>query len=321
MIMDKETTSNIKLGLFVSVGLVFLIVSVYFIGSKKNLFSSTFKVYAVFNDVNGLQTGNNIRFLGIDIGTVKKITVISDSTINVLIVIEKQYQSFLKKNSVAGIATDGLMGNKIINIHNENLVSGMLEEYDTLTTSRPIETEEVLRTLSASSYNVKEITDDLKKITEKINKSNSLWNLLADSLAAENLKQAIVNIKLTGNRSAIITGDLGEIVRDIKSGKGSIGALLTDTLLSSELKQTIVDIRIISDTMAMISGDLKSITEKIRSGEGAMGTILMDTSFVRKLNESLENIREGSEGFNQNMEALKHSFPLKKYFKKKSSGL
>lgn len=315
--MDKETGRNIKLGFFVSVGMILLIVSVYFIGSKKNFFSSTFKVYAVFGDVNGLQTGNNIRFLGIDIGTVKKITVISDSTIRVMMVVEKKYQTFIKKNSMAGIATDGLMGNKIIVISNEDISSEAIEDSDTLATVQPVDTDEVLRALTASSYNVKAITDDLKSITKKINESNSLWNLLSDSIMAENLKQAIVNIRLTGSRSAIITGDLSEIVSDIKSGKGSVGALITDTSLSSRLKQAIVDIQVISDTIALVSGDLKTITDNVRSGEGAVGTLLMDTSFVIKLNETMENIRSGSEGFNQNMEALKQSFLLRRYFRKK----
>lgn len=316
--MDKETRRNINLGLFVSIGLILLIISVYFIGSKKNLFSSTIKVYAVFGNVNGLQTGNNIRFLGIDIGTVKKITVISDSTIGVLMAIEKKYQPFIKKNSSAGIATDGLMGNKIIVIHNEEITSGIIADNDTLVTVQPVDADEVLRALTASSFNVEEISGDLKKITKKINDSNSLWNLLSDSGMAENLEQAIVNIRLTSDRSAIVSGDLSEIVRGVKSGKGSLGALITDTSLASSLKQTIVEIQIISDTVAMVSGDLKSITEKVRNGEGAVGTLLMDTAFVEKLNEIMENINSGAAGFDQNMEALKHNILFRRYFKQKN---
>lgn len=315
--MDKETERNIKLGFFVSVGLILLIVSVYLIGSKKNLFTATFKIHAVFSDVNGLQTGNNIRFLGIDIGTVKKITVISDSTLSVMMVVEKKYQDFIKRNSIAAIATDGLMGNKIIVISNKERPSAAIRDSDTLETVQPIDTDEVLRTLTASSENVKAITDDLKSVTKKINESNSLWNLLSDSVMAENLKQAIVSIRLTGSRSAIITGDLSEIVADIKSGKGSVGALITDTSLSYKLRQAIVDVQVISDTLALVSGDLKTITDKVRSGEGAIGTLLMDTSFVIKLNETMENIRSGSEGFDQNMEALKQNFLLRRYFRKK----
>lgn len=314
--MNKETVRNIYLGLFVSIALVFLIIAVYYIGSKKNLFSSNIKIYTVFSNVNGLQTGNNIRFLGIDIGTVKNIMVISDTEIVVMAVIEKKYQPFIKRNATAFIGTDGLMGNKIINIRNGDAGSEEVAGFDTLAAVSPVETDEIMKTLRVSSENVKEITEDLKKITRKIDSNNSLWKLLSDTIAAENLKQAIVNIRLTSSNTAVLSGDLHKIAEDIKSGKGSIGVLLTDTSLSGKLKQTIVDISLISDTIAMVSGDLKSITGKVNSGEGAMGTLLMDTNFVHSLNESIENIRQGSQGFNENMEALKHNVLLRRYFKK-----
>ena len=314
--MNKETINNIVLGLFVSIGIILLIASIYFIGSKKNMFSSTFQVIAIFNEVNGLQSGDNVRLKGIDIGTVKSVIIINDSTVRVTMLIETKNKAFLKKNAVASIGTDGLMGNKLLNLRNGKLFSESVQKNDTLKTMPPFESDEMFRTLSATNDNVKFITDDLKSITQKIKKSNSLWNLLSDTIFAENVRQAMVNIKLTSNRSAIITGDLSSIVQNVKSGKGSIGALLTDTTFSKTLKQTIVEIKMVSDSMALISGDLRNVFQKIKNGNGAVGTIFMDTTFVHNLNKSMENIKSGSEGFSENMEALKHSFLLRKYFKK-----
>ncbi|MCX6295550.1 MAG: hypothetical protein NTX97_05710, partial [Bacteroidetes bacterium] len=171
--------------------------------------------------------------------------------------------------------------------------------------------------LNATNDNLKYITTDLKNITKKINSPNTLWSILMDTVVAENVKQAIVNIKITGNRTAIITGDLSNIIKEVKSGRGTVGALLTDTLFSNKFNQTIVDIKLITDSMALISGDLRNVTQRIKKGEGAIGTILMDTTFVNNLNKSMENIKSGTAGFDDNMEALKHNILLRKYFKKK----
>lgn len=315
--MAKEVSRNIRLGSLVLAGICLLIISLYLIGIKQNLFGSTFHLNAKFYNVSGLMPGNNVRFSGINVGTVESVEIVDDSSVNVVMVIEEKVRIYIKKNSLASVGTDGLMGNKIVNINSYKNHSQSVQDGDVLKTVRPIETDEMFRTLNATNDNLKYITGDLKNITNKINSPNTLWSLLMDTVVAENVKQAIVNIKITGNRTALITGDLSKIVQDIKSGKGTIGALLTDTIFSNKLNQTIVDIKLITDSMALVSGDLRSITKKIKNGEGAIGTLIMDTSFVNNLNKSMENIKSGTAGFDENMEALKHNFLLRKYFKKK----
>lgn len=315
--MAKEVSRNIRLGLLVVAGVCLLIISLYLIGTKQNLFGSTFHLNAKFYNVSGLMSGNNVRFSGINVGTVESVEIVDDSSVNVVMVIEEKVRIYIKKNSLASVGTDGLMGNKIVNINSSKNHSQSVQDGDVLKTVRPIETEEMFRTLNATNDNLKYITGDLKNITKKINSPNTLWSILMDTVVAENVKQAIVNIKITGNRTALITGDLSKIVQEIKSGKGTIGALLTDTIFSNKLNQTIVDVKLITDSMALISGDLRSVTQKIKNGEGAIGTLIMDTTFVNNLNKSMENIKSGSAGFSENMEALKHNFLFRKYFKKK----
>lgn len=315
--MAKETSRNIRLGLLVITGISLLMAALYFIGIKQNLFGSTFRLNAKFYNVSGLMPGNNVRFSGISVGTVESVEIIDDSSINVVMVIEEKVKSFIKKNSVASVGTDGLLGSKLVNINSNKNHSPSVVDGDVLKTQRPIETEEMFRTLNATNDNLKYITGDLKNITKKINSPNTLWSLLMDTVVADNVKEAIVNIKVTGSRTAIITGDLSKIVQDIKSGKGTIGALLTDTIFSNKLNQTIVDIKTITDSMALVSGDLRDISLKIKNGNGVLGTLVMDTALVNNLNKSMENIKNGTAGFNENMEALKHNILLRKYFKKK----
>ncbi|HTL81411.1 MAG TPA: MlaD family protein [Bacteroidia bacterium] len=314
--MKKETNRNIRLGIFVLAGTLFLVVALYMIGSKRNLFGNTFTLHADFRTVNGLMAGHNVRFSGIDVGTVKSIEFNNDSSVTVDMIIEEKYKSRIKKNCIAEIGTDGLMGNKLVNI---NPVSGNalhVEDGDILQTQQPIETDDMIRTLSLTNENMKVITDDLKKITAKINNSNSIWSLLADTIVSQNIRDAIVSIRITGANTALVTGDLSRISQNIRAGKGSIGALVADTTFYGQLHQSVVNIKLISDRMAIISGDMSDFTTQVKNGEGTVGMLMMDTTFVGNLNSSVVNLKAGTDNFNQNMEALKHSFLLRPYFRK-----
>ena len=91
--MKKTTSEKLKLGIFVIMGLLIFIVAIYFIGQRQNIFAKTFTISTNFNNVNGLINGNNVRYSGINVGTVKSITMINDSTINVVMLIEEKIKN------------------------------------------------------------------------------------------------------------------------------------------------------------------------------------------------------------------------------------
>src|SRR4051812_30930615 len=126
--MTKELVRNIRLGSFVMAGLLLLIGALYMVGSKRNLFTSTIKVNVTFRNVNGLVIGNNVRFSGIDVGTVSQIEILSDTIIHVELVIDKNVAKFISSSSIASVGTDGLMGNKLVNISTGNGTRNPLQE-------------------------------------------------------------------------------------------------------------------------------------------------------------------------------------------------
>ncbi len=178
--MKKESGSQIKLGVFVSVGLVLLIGGIYFIGKKQQFFHSTISVSCVFKNVNGLQEGNNVRFAGIDVGTIDYIEILSDTAVKVSMVINDDVQKFIKKDAVV-----------------------------------------------------------------------------------ERIKTAV-------------------------------------------------------DTAQKVFNDLSVIMGNIRYGKGAVGKLFMDSVFAGKMDKTITNVEQGSKGFKQNMDAAKHSFFLRGFFKKKN---
>jgi phospholipid/cholesterol/gamma-HCH transport system substrate-binding protein len=318
--MIKDLSRNVKLGVFVFAGTLFFIVLLYFVGSKRSFFSSTISISAKFYNAEGLMSGNSVRFAGINIGTVESVEIINDSTVYVRMLVEDDVTEHIKKNSVVSIGTDGLMGNKLINIQTISGDAEPIENNDELKTLKGVSTKDMLQTLSVTNENIKTITDDLKQISSKLNNSNSLWNFLSDTTLTDDLKQAVVSIKQTSERTAYVAGDLSQIIKNTKEGKGTLGALLVDTSLSKKLSQSIVQIDVITKDLAIVSGDLSVLTKGVKEGKGAIGTLLMDTSFVHNMNMSMAQINTGTKGFSDNMEALKTSIFLRKYFKKKVKG-
>lgn len=314
----KELNRNMRLGIFVLAGTVFLLLALYLIGRKQDLFGSTFKLRAEFYNINGLNTGNNVRFAGIDVGTVESIEIVSDTSVRVTMVIRNDVIEFIKKNAIASIGTDGLMGNKLVNINNGVDTAPSVKEGDILLTQRPLEMDEMIRTLNITNNNVKEISSNLKSITERLNNKNSLWSILTDTLIAEDIKASVANLKLLSNNAVIATGDIKKITADLRHGKG-IGALITDTIISSQLKQSVVKINRISDTAVVIEGEINSILTDLRNGKGTFAMLVNDTSFVSDLKKSMSSLEKGTGSFDENMKALQYSWPFKKYFRKRKN--
>lgn len=316
--MDVQENRNIRLGAMVLAGTVFLLFSLYFIGKDQSLFRSTITVYADFKNVNGLMKGNSVRFAGIDVGSVKNVEIQSDTTVRVTILIKEEAAKYLKNNVLASIGTDGLMGNKIVNLTPVNTPAELIRNNDVLHSLQPIETDDIFRKLSKTNDDISIIAENIKTLTEKFSHPDALISILGDTTIASHIRTAVVNVKLTSQQSARITGDLSNIVRETKDGKGIIGSLLTDTSFTDQLNHTIITIRNVSDTLAEITGDFRYLSQKIRSGKGAVGAILTDTTIVPMLNRSIANIEKSGEGANQIIEALKQSFLFRGYFRKLS---
>ncbi|MBI3133969.1 MAG: MCE family protein [Bacteroidetes bacterium] len=319
--MANQTSKNIRLGAMVIAGTALLIIALYVIGDKQNLFGSTFRISAYFQNVNGLMVGHNVRFDGIDVGTVKNIEIINDTTVKVDMAIELESQKFIHKNALASIGTDGLMGNKLVNITPTGVPSPQVEEGDILKTSEPLEADDALRTLTQTNADIAVIVSNLRTFTDQMSSPNSVWSVLTDTAASENIKAILVNIKQTSSYTALVAAELNAIVSDVQSGKGTLGALITDSTIATELNQTAANIQLISDSLVYFTADLQSISDRLLSGEGTLSTLLNDTTLAVNLTETIQSARNGASDFEESMKALQDNFLVRHYFKKKNKML
>lgn len=185
----KEEGSNIKLGTLVVGVAVALIVGLYLIGDKQNLFGDTFVVSARFKDVGGLIPGNNVRFGGMNVGTVEEVVVMSDTNVLVIMRIDEKYHHNIHKNSLAILSTEGMMGNRIVSISSNGDGGPPIKESYMVNSMNAISMDETARTLSLTNQNLKEITDNVKSMTDKLD-SSALWMVVKDTAIAENIRSA-----------------------------------------------------------------------------------------------------------------------------------
>jgi phospholipid/cholesterol/gamma-HCH transport system substrate-binding protein len=194
-----DTTSSkfkIRLGLFIAGGLALFVIAIFIIGRQKNLFNPVFKLTSTFYNVSGLQVGNNIRFSGINVGTVDNITIINDSTVRVDMMIRKEVHQFIKSDCEVAIGSEGLIGDRLLVITQGSADAPLTKEGATLASSEPAETDAIMASLQVTAGNAEIITQQLAEIMVKINSGNgTLGRLIQDSTIAENINQTIVNLK------------------------------------------------------------------------------------------------------------------------------
>ncbi|MES2328891.1 MAG: MlaD family protein [Bacteroidota bacterium] len=227
--MKTNLSQKVKTGIFVTIGIGILLATVFIIGNQKNLFDSRFTIKANFKNVSGLQSGNLVRFAGINVGTVSDISILNDTTVQVSLALQQSVRKFIKQDASANIGSDGLMGDKIIQVSSGSAGMPIVKDNSLIIGKDPLNMDVIMVKLSNIASNAESMTSSLAGIVGKVN-----------------------------------------------NGQGSLGRLINNDQLAKKLE-----------------GTLSSTTQTVQS------------------------IKKGAEGFSDNMDAVKNSFLLKGYFKKK----
>jgi len=315
--MKQSNAQKLNLGLFVIISTLILVVALYFVGNRQNIFGNTFSISAVFNNVNGLQLGNNVRFSGIDIGTVKGIDMINDSTISVNMIIEDKMLKHMKKNAVAAIGSDGLVGSMVINIVSGKEESDALKPGDTIKSYNKTSTTDMLETLNTTNDNAAKLTSDLLKITNNINNGKgTLGMLIKDEKMASDVKQTVVNLKTASANASSTIRELKNIINAINYEESMASVLLSDTISANKMRSIIANLEKSSLGVDSVITNLNDVVLNVKNSEGTFNYMLNDTVLVNNIDETVKNIKEGSVRLNENLEALKHNFLFRGYFRK-----
>jgi phospholipid/cholesterol/gamma-HCH transport system substrate-binding protein len=318
--MAAQRKNIVQLGIFVIIGIAILILALFLIGKNQHLIGSHYVLRAHFTNVSGLRTGNNVRYAGIEVGTVKEMTIVNDTVLEVSMLISREMKQVIRKNALASLGADGLMGNKVINIVPQASDAAYAVDGDLLPSRRAVDLDEVMRTLAGTGDNIRELSDGLKLTVSKLNNSTGLWKLLADTSLDIGLRKVVRNLERASGHAEAMTADLQEIVADVEMGKGNLGILLRDSAMALQLDSTISELQGVAAQANQLAQDLdrmtKGIDKQIQEGDGAVHRVLKDTALAGNLSRTMQNVEKGTAAFNENMEAMKHNWLFRGYFKK-----
>jgi phospholipid/cholesterol/gamma-HCH transport system substrate-binding protein len=197
--MKTTSGQKIKIGAFTFVGLLVLVLAIFFIGNRKNLFSSTFTIYGTFKNVNGLQVGNNVRFAGINVGVVEAINIVTDSSARVDITLNNSVRKFIEKDAKLSIGSDGLMGDKLVVIAPGGITSRQeVQNGDQLAAVNPVDVDKIIAKFTTVIDNAAALTGGLSDIVAKVNSGHgSLGKLLNNDDLSKNLNATVRQAQTT----------------------------------------------------------------------------------------------------------------------------
>ncbi|WDT66960.1 MlaD family protein [Cloacibacterium sp. TD35] len=321
--MEKSVAQKLRLGIFVILGTIIFILAVYFIGNRQQFFGKTETLQAHFENVNGLQEGNNVRFCGINVGYVKKIEIINDTLINVEMNIDKSAMKFIKNNSIASITSDGLVGNMIVNITPSSENAALAKSGDILKAEERLTTEDLLKTLNKTNNNAEQITTNILEVSKKINNgTGTLSMLLNDKTLSQDvkygisdLKNSIANIKKTSYETTRTINEVNKILAGIND-KENIVAVLKDSAMANKMRRALTHLDESSQNINQTVVNLNETISNAKNGKGAINYLSNDANLVKNIDSTMNNLNQASVLLNQNLEALKHNIFFRGYFKK-----
>ncbi len=288
--MKKDKGHIWKLGLFVILGLAIFIFAIYFIGKNQNMFVNSFKLKTQFKSVSGLKVGNNVRFAGINVGTVSDIEILTDTSVLVYVIIKKDLQKFINTCARASIGSDGLMGDKVLTIspgiNIDSLPKQNVKDGDFIASKNPIEMEDVMVSVKNSVDNANIISAQLAMFSYKMNNNDGvLAKLFSDKDFSNSIKNTLLNLQNS-------SGEFSKFTTKMNNGKGTLSKLMNDDKLSNKL----------DSTMTNLEKSTKGLSENM---EAAKSSFLLRGAFKKMKKAADKKIADSLKQINKQLKSKK----------------
>ncbi|MBS0000531.1 MAG: MCE family protein [Cyclobacteriaceae bacterium] len=309
--MKKKTRNDIALGFFVIIGLLIFIIVIYYMGKQTQLLGTNLKVTSVFNNVSGLKSGNNVRFSGIKVGIVDQLEIISDSSVEVTMIIEKDAARFIKKDGFATIESEGLMGNKIVTISGGSSLSTGIEDGDNINSRSPVGIDAAIQTFMETAQEtnlmVKQVTELMGYIREG---RGVLGMIVSDTSMEKQFREVMANINESSSQAMYIVQSLKKTTEAINQGNGLATRLLYDTTWAVNANQIIDTAGFMSENLAGATAELLTFSRKLNNRKGTIDKLLTDSVMAGEIEMTVRNLRHGSENIDGAVNAIANSWLL-----------
>jgi phospholipid/cholesterol/gamma-HCH transport system substrate-binding protein len=316
-------TRSIIVGIFVFLGVAIFIITVLTLGSQHKTFEKSITVRTFFDNVNGLQKGNNVWFSGVKVGTIKKVNLEENGQVEVEMNIDQASKKFIPKDVKAKLSSDGLIGNKIIEIYGGTPGRSKIEEGDIVGSDKLLSTDAMMNTLSKNNDNILAITNDFKLISSRMaSGKGSIGKLLTDETMIDQLNATTIILKRASQNLEKLSENVSVYTAKLNN-KGSLANnLVTDTVIFSKLRTTVTQLQNVADSSQLIIANFKTTGNIINNGlnnkNTPAGMLLNDEQSANKIKITLQNLQTASKKLDDDLEALQHNFLLRGFFKKKA---
>ena len=307
----KSAKRTLRLGIFVAAAIILFVVAVYMVGSKDNLFSPTKDIISSFKDIRGLVVGNNVRFAGINVGNVKNIRIVSDSSIIVTMSIRDDYTKYIYKNSTVQIGQEGLMGGKIVLISSGTPETGTVDEGDYLAVAEGLDIQGMIAQAQTMLSEATKTVSNLTSVTDKIDKGDGdIARLINRNDVTEQL--SVVAQKL--NKSM---DDVNDITKKVSDGQGALGKLVNDESITTQLVEIMEKLNATSLKAEAVVGELQQTVHAINHGDGVLPRLLHDQELGLSVDTAITRIDQGVFEVTRAAETIADSWIFRLFSKKK----
>ncbi len=244
--MTERGATELKVGIGVGLGLLLLIVTIFLLGGEKSFLSSTYTLKVPFDKIDGLAPGSVVRLSGFEVGNISDIKFSEEeSKILVYVKLFKEHQSRITDKSVAGLRTQGALGDKYVYISPGEPGGNPLKDGDYLTVEISTDLITTLTQRGEELSKIFDIVGEIDKFAKTLNKDGRSDKMMTNLLSASShMDQAMqkFNLAVSDLRGEDqknlkrISKDLASILEKIDNGSGSLGALINDPTIHEKIK-------------------------------------------------------------------------------------
>lgn len=303
-------------GVFVLAGLLLLVGAIFMVGDIHDTFKRKLELVSLFDDVNGLEEGNNIWFSGVKIGTVSSLAFYGKAQVAVGIKIDTKHRRYIYKDSKIRISADGLIGNKILVIFGGSTRAGTVEAGDTLLVEKTFSSEEILNMFQENNKNVLAITTDFKAISQKLLAGEgTIGKLLNENTLYDQLNGTTASLQNTSMRAEVLVNSLIHFSAGLNKKGTLTNELTSDTIVFQSIKASVFQLKQVTENAEAMMANLKTVSSNPNT---PLGVLTQDQVAGTQMKGIIASLEGSSQKLEQSMEALQHNFLLRGFFKKKA---
>jgi phospholipid/cholesterol/gamma-HCH transport system substrate-binding protein len=325
----RETAVKFRVGLFVLLALATFLAGVYALGARARLFEARYTIHADFTEVGGLVEGATVRLAGVQIGRVSAVNLPPQpgGKVRVDLTIGRRFSDRIRKNSVARIETQGLLGDRIVEITVGDASAPPVAPGEVLASRDPADFGRVIAAGAETAKNVAALADALRETADQINKSK----MIEDAASTVNKLGRVVDQVERGRgwahtllyeepialrRVNELIATTQTLVERVEKGQGAAGVLVSPESTASAKRFVAAMDRIsamveqpdreqgllpgllfdpkykaVLDDLRVVSHNLRVISDRVAGGKGTLGSLVADSEDDGTLSLTMQDLR------------------------------